>query len=106
MKTRTMLIIGAVLLVATAQRVHAQRPADSSKNESTIDSTRIRVTHEAARQIARSRVPGGEVQGDETKAERGMLIYYFTVRGSDGSVQQVQVNAMTGEITKGRPKKP
>jgi uncharacterized membrane protein YkoI len=35
-----------------------------------------------------------------------MLIYYFTVRGSDGSVQQVQVNAMTGEITKDSPKKP
>lgn len=101
-----MLILGAVLLLATAQRAHAQRSADSSQNGSMIDSTKIRVTHDAARQIARSRVPGGEVQGDEARAERGMLIYYFTVRGSDGSVQQVQVNAMTGEITKGNPKKP
>ena len=100
MKTRATLILAAALMMTVAQRAHAQQKDSSAP--ATVDSARIRLSREAARQIAKSRVPNGSIESESSRAERGMLIYYFAIKGSDGAVQEIEVNAMSGEITKGR----
>lgn len=71
------------------------------KNEklSRKDKKRVKITMEAARAIALSRVNGTITEGDLEK-ENGRLQYAFDIRDGGGKVWDVEIDAITGEVLK------
>jgi uncharacterized membrane protein YkoI len=57
------------------------------------------ITKEQAQEIALKRVPGN-VESGELEREHGKLVYSFDIRNSKGTIDEVQVSAITGKIVR------
>src|SRR2546423_12229308 len=51
-----------------------------------------------ATEIARSHAPGLTLKAKELEKEKGAWIYSFEFKNRDGSIREVNVNAVTGRI--------
>lgn len=58
-----------------------------------------RITKEQAQEIALKRAPGN-VESVELEKEHGKLVYSFDIRNAKGTIDEVQVNAITGKIAR------
>jgi len=56
-----------------------------------------RLTLEQARETALKRAPG-KVEDGELEREHGRLVYSFDIRNSKGTITEVQVNAIDGQV--------
>lgn len=61
--------------------------------------SRARITKEQAQEIALQRAPGA-VESGELEREHGKLVYSFDIRNSKGTIDEVQVSAITGKIVR------
>ena len=58
-----------------------------------------KITKERAQEIALKRAPGA-VESGELEREHGKLVYSFDIRNAEGTIDEVQVSAITGKIVR------
>jgi|ERR1700730_7074820 len=61
--------------------------------------SQAKITKEQAQEIALQRAPG-TVESGELEREHGKLVYSFDIRNSKGTIDEVQVSAITGKIVR------
>jgi uncharacterized membrane protein YkoI len=61
--------------------------------------SQAKITKEHAQEIAIRRAPG-TVESGELEREHGKLVYSFDIRNSKGTIDEVQVSAITGKIVR------
>jgi len=61
--------------------------------------SQARITKAQAQEIALRRAPG-TVESGELEREHGKLVYSFDIRNSKGTIDEVQVSAITGKIAR------
>lgn len=77
---------------------------DDDENEPSAEeqaklAKQAKIKKEEAQAIALKRVPG-DVLESEIEKEKGKLIWSFDIRGKDGKIYDVEVNAKTGKVLK------
>lgn len=60
---------------------------------------RAKITQEQAQETALKRAPG-TVESSELEKEHGKLVYSFDIRNAKGTIDEVQVSAITGKIVR------
>lgn len=58
-----------------------------------------KITKDHAQEIALKRAPG-VIESGELEREHGKLVYSFDIRNSRGTIDEVQVSAITGKIVR------
>jgi uncharacterized membrane protein YkoI len=58
-----------------------------------------KITKEQAQKIALKRAPGN-VESGELEREHGKLVYSFDIRNAKGTIDEVQVSAITGKVVR------
>jgi uncharacterized membrane protein YkoI len=58
-----------------------------------------KITKEQAQEIALKRAPG-TVESGELEREHGKLVYSFDIRNAKGTIDEVQVSAITGKVVR------
>jgi uncharacterized membrane protein YkoI len=61
--------------------------------------SQAKITKEQAQEIALKRAPG-TVESGELEREHGKLVYSFDIRNAKGTIDEVQVSAITGKIVR------
>ena len=61
--------------------------------------SQARITKDQAQEIALKRAPG-TVESGELEREHGKLVYSFDIRNAKGTIDEVQVSAITGKIVR------
>jgi uncharacterized membrane protein YkoI len=71
---------------------------EESANEAKL-AKQAKITKERAQQIALKRAPG-TVESAELEREHGRLVYSFDIRNAKGTIDEVQVSAITGRVVR------
>lgn len=71
---------------------------EESANEAKL-AKQAKITKEQAQEIALKRWPGN-VESGELEREHGKLVYSFDIRNAKGTIDEVQVSAITGKIVR------
>jgi uncharacterized membrane protein YkoI len=61
--------------------------------------SQAKISKEQAQEIALKRAPG-TVESGELEREHGKLVYSFDIRNARGTIDEVQVSAITGKIVR------
>jgi uncharacterized membrane protein YkoI len=123
MKNRSLLALIAVLALAAVTSVVAATPRsqaaqtkkhsskrtasgegmeqgdESSEQEQAGLASQAKITMEQAREVALRRAPGN-VESAELEREHRQLVYSFDIRNAQGTIIEVQVNALTGKVAR------
>ncbi len=89
------LLTGGSLAMARSARSQEQGEA---ANEAKL-ARQAKITKERAQEIALKRAPG-TVESSELEREHGKLVYSFDIRNAKGTIDEVQVSAITGKIVR------
>lgn len=73
--------------------------AEESEQDQAALARQAKITMEQARATALKRAPG-KVEGSELEREHGRLVYSFDIRNAKGTIDEVQVSAITGRIVR------
>ena len=97
MKFGKMIVMSAgVMLFSLGGRASAQATPRTSM---AVLRKEAKIAERDARKTALAAVPGGKVQSHELERENGKLIYSYDIKvASKSGVEEVNVDAMTGEI--------
>jgi peptidase YpeB-like protein len=90
-------LTGGSLVTVSAARLVGQEQGENSDQEKLAREAKI--TKEQAQEIALKRAPG-TVESAELEREHGKLVYSFDIRNSKGTIDEVQVSAITGKIVR------
>ena len=71
---------------------------EESANEAKL-AKQAKITRDRAQEIALKRAPG-TVENGELEKEHGKLVYSFDIRNAKGTIDEVQVSAITGKIVR------
>src|SRR2546426_10674661 len=85
---------GSLLMVQPAA---AQKESEQAREAKLARLAKI--TKEQAQEIALKRAPGN-VESAELEREHGKLVYSFDIRNAKGTIDEVQVSAITGRIVR------
>ena len=104
MKHLSLLALIVVIALAAGSSIVAATPnshtTQSKKNSEQANLARqAKITMERAREIALQRAPGA-VESAELEREHGQLVYSFDIRNAEGTITEVQVNALTGKVAR------
>ena len=69
-----------------------------SANEAKL-ARQAKITKEQAQETALKRAPG-TVESAELEKEHGKLVYSFDIRNAKGTIDEVQVSAITGKVVR------
>jgi uncharacterized membrane protein YkoI len=76
---------------------------ENGEEESAAEQTKLasqaKITKDQAQEIALRRAPG-TVESGELEREHGKLVYSFDIRNARGTIDEVQVSAITGRIVR------
>jgi uncharacterized membrane protein YkoI len=95
-------IIMAILLTGASLVTAMTTATQESKSKETKQAKlqrQAKITIEQARETALQRAPG-TVEDGELEREHGKLVYSFDIRNAEGTITEVQVNAITGKIAR------
>jgi uncharacterized membrane protein YkoI len=105
MKRRSILILTAIialaagaLTVSAAPRVQTEQGKKQSSKQAKLEKE-AKITIAQAREIALKRAPG-TVESGELEREHKQLVYSFDIRNAEGTIDEVQVSAITGEVVR------
>jgi len=88
---------------AKAEKEEAEEQGEEEEEESAEQQAKLasqaRITKEQAQEIALKRA-AGTVESGELEREHGKLVYSFDIRNSKGTIDEVQVSAITGKIVR------
>lgn len=76
----------------------ARRGQEESNNEAKL-AKQAKITKERAQEVALRRAPG-TVESAELEREHGKLVYSFDIRNAKGTIDEVQVSAITGKVVR------
>jgi hypothetical protein len=93
--TASLLLIGGSVL-ASGPLTQKNEKKEASEQEL---AKQAKVTKEDAQTIALQRAPG-TVESAELEREHGKLVYSFDIRNGRGTIDEVQVSAITGKIVR------
>ncbi len=105
MKRRLMIsVIATAMLMIPVSELLAKTAPQGSKKEEKEESqanlaAKAKITKEQAQATALKRRPGN-VESSELEREHGRLVYSFDIRNSRGTIDEVQVSAITGKIVR------
>jgi uncharacterized membrane protein YkoI len=71
---------------------------DESAKEAKL-AKQAKITKEQAQEIALKRAPG-TVESGELEREHGKLVYSFDIRNAKGTIDEVQVSAISGKVVR------
>lgn len=97
-KNFVFVIFVSALLTGGSLAMAKSAVQDESVNEAKL-AKQARITRERAQQIALKRAPG-TVENGELEKEHGKLVYSFDIRNAKGTIDEVQVSAITGKIVR------
>lgn len=100
--TLTSMIMALVLVPGASYASAAPKAQDRESKESGEQSKLAReakITMEQARATALKRAPGN-VESGELEREHGKLVYSFDIRNAKGTIDEVQVSAITGKVVR------
>ena len=89
-------LLAAGSLVASASPV---RPGQEESNNEAKLAKQAKISKERAQEIALQRAPG-KVESAELEREHGKLVYSFDIRNAKGTIDEVQVSAITGKVVR------
>jgi uncharacterized membrane protein YkoI len=92
MKNIALLILAAVMTTATVAATPAKEDPATLQKEA-------KITKDHAQATALKRAPG-KVEDAELEREHGKLVYSFDIRNAKGTIDEVQVSAITGKIVR------
>src|SRR6266550_2273506 len=78
--------------------VMAKSGEQDNANETKL-SRQAKITKEQAQETALKRAPG-TVESAELEREHGKLVYSFDIRNAKGTIDEVQVSAITGKVVR------
>jgi len=84
--------------LAMANSAFVARGQEESANEAKL-AKQAKITKEQAQEIALKRAPG-TVESGELEREHGKLVYSFDIRNAKGTIDEVQVSAITGKVVR------
>ena len=94
----SLLVLGTFATVASAGAQQTMHPTPKSDVPAAL-AREAKITLDAARVIARAKLPKATVQAEELERENGRLIYSFDMKTAGRSgIDEVNVNAMNGSI--------
>jgi uncharacterized membrane protein YkoI len=104
MMTRYMTLLVMTMAVLTAgASLAAAAPKSLQENKETQEQERLKreakISMDQAREIALKRAPG-TVESGELEREHGKIVYSFDIRNSKGTIDEVQVSAITGKVVR------
>ena len=91
------LIVGASLAFA-APPLRTQEKGESQEAQAKL-AREAKVTKAAAQETALKRAPG-TVESAELEREHKQLVYSFDIRNARGTIDEVQVSAITGKVVR------
>ena len=91
-----LLTAGSLAMVASASP--ARRGQEEANNEAKLQKL-AKISKERAQEIALKRAPG-TVESAELEREHGKLVYSFDIRNAKGTIDEVQVSAITGKVVR------
>jgi uncharacterized membrane protein YkoI len=93
----SVLIAGASLTFAATTGT-AQESKESQAEQAKL-AREAKITKEQAQETALKRAPGN-VEDAELEREHGKLVYSFDIRNARGTIDEVQVSAITGKVVR------
>ena len=85
--------------LAIANSASAGRGGQEESNNEAKLAKQAKITKERAQEIALQRAPG-KVESAELEREHGKLVYSFDIRNAKGTIDEVQVSAITGKVVR------
>lgn len=73
--------------------------AEESEQDQAALARQAKISMEQARATALKRAPGN-VEGNELEREHGRLVYSFDIRNAKGTIDEVQVSAISGQVVR------
>jgi uncharacterized membrane protein YkoI len=99
MKKKLVLAIFISAFLTGGSLVMAKTAAqEESGNEAKL-AKQAKITKERAQEVALKRAPG-TVESGELEREHGKLVYSFDIRNAKGTIDEVQVSAITGKVVR------
>src|SRR6266852_9663339 len=98
MKKNFVLAVFISALLTGGSLVMAKSGGQENANEAKL-ARQAKITKEQAKETALKRAPG-TVESAELEKEHGKLVYSFDIRNDKGTIDEVQVSAITGKIVR------
>jgi uncharacterized membrane protein YkoI len=98
MKRYSILTVIAMVALAAGTLTAMARPQEESTEQARL-AKQARITMEQAREVALKRAPGN-VESAELEREHKRLVYSFDIRNTKGTIDEVQVSAITGKVVR------
>ena len=103
MKRYITLVAMTAVIITTEISLAVAAPKARQENREAQEQERLqrqtRITMEQARETALKRAPG-TVESGELEREHGKLVYSFDIRNARGTIDEVQVSAITGKVVR------
>ena len=97
------IMIAAVLTLGASFASAMPRSQNDNESKESGEQAKLKrqakITMEQAQATALQRAPG-TVEGSELEKEHGKLVYSFDIRNAKGTIDEVQVSAITGKIVR------
>jgi uncharacterized membrane protein YkoI len=93
--TATILMAGVSFAAATPK---ARQESKEAQEQERLQ-REAKITKEQAQETALKRAPG-TVESSELEREHGKLVYSFDIRNAKGTIDEVQVSAITGKVVR------
>jgi len=91
------MFISALLTGGSLAMAKSGGPEEAA-NEAKL-AKQAKITKQRAQEVALKRAPGN-VESAELEKEHGKLVYSFDIRNAKGTIDEVQVSAITGKIVR------
>ncbi len=98
MKKNFVLAVLVSALLTGGSLAMARSTAQENSNEAKL-AKQAKITKEQAQETALKRAPG-TVESSELEREHGKLVYSFDIRNAKGTIDEVQVSAITGRVVR------
>ena len=98
MKKNFVLAVLISALLTSGSLVIAKSGGQENANEAKL-ARQAKITKEQAQETALKRAPG-KVESAELEKEHGKLVYSFDIRNAKGTIDEVQVSAITGKVVR------
>ena len=98
----TLAVMTAIILMAGVSFAAATPKARQESKEAQAQERlqrEAKITKEQAQETALKRAPG-TVESSELEREHGKLVYSFDIRNAKGTIDEVQVSAITGKVVR------
>jgi uncharacterized membrane protein YkoI len=100
---RDLMFAAVISAIIVAGSLLMARPVIGQKESEQAQEARLarqaKITKEQAQETALKRAPGN-VESAELEREHGKLVYSFDIRNAKGTIDEVQVSAITGRVVR------